>query len=802
MKSHNPVRRRLTVAGQVQGVGFRPFVYRLATAGVLEGFVSNDAGSVVIEVQGSRLAVARFVRRLRTELPPLASIASMTFAAVPILLAPSDGFVIAPSSEGEMADAQVTVDTVLCDDCRRELGDLENHRHGYPFINCTNCGPRYTIVKRVPYDRPNTTMAGFTMCPVCQAEYDNPADRRYHAQPIACATCGPTLWLTNAQGKEIICDDPIITAAEFLRRGKIVAIKGLGGFQLAVRADDDHAVRRLRQRKLRQAKPFALMVRDLEQAATLVTLDPQAQALLTSPQGPIVLLERLAKANVAESVAPGCHELGIMLPTTPIHHLLLNRDLPPLVMTSGNVTDEPLVKDNEDAIAHLGRVAEVLLLHNRPVERRLDDSVLMRDGTGRFVPLRRARGYAPAPVKLPRHASGAILAVGAELKNAFCFYRDGRAMLSEHIGDLKDGRTYRHFMQTISHLEGLYDFHPELLVADLHPGYMSTQYAQRRSKGYLTGRPTCPLVQVQHHHAHIAAVMAEHGREAPVIGIAADGTGYGPDGAVWGCEILRADLAGYTRLGHLRYFGLPGGDLAASETFRPGMSVLLESFGEQWSGLGLVNRVRIEPGRLQAITEMLRTGSNCPPSSSLGRLFDAAASIGSVVSTNAYEGQAAIMLESIARRDVESAYGFELLGDGNFQIDFRPMIRQMVADLRRREDLGTVLARFHNTIGDFLAAGARRASELTGITTVALSGGCFANRLLSARLIRRLTESKLDVLVHQRVPCNDGGLAIGQAVVAAYRGAVGMLPAPSSGQADAGLLPPSSSVAENRKEQE
>ena len=802
MKSHNPVRRRLTVAGQVQGVGFRPFVYRLATAGVLEGFVSNDAGSVIIEVQGSRLGVARFVRRLRAELPPLASIASMTFAAVPILLAPSDGFVIAPSSEGEMADAQVTVDTVLCADCRRELGDLENRRHGYPFINCTNCGPRYTIVKRVPYDRPNTTMAGFTMCPACQAEYENPADRRYHAQPIACATCGPTLWLTNAQGKEIICDDPIITAGEFLRRGKIVAVKGLGGFQLAVRADDDHAVRRLRLRKHRQAKPFALMVRDLEQAGTLVTLDPQAQAMLTSPQGPTVLLERLAKANVAESVAPGCRELGIMLPTTPIHHLLLNRDLPPLVMTSGNVTDEPLVKDNEDAITHLGQIADVLLLHNRPVERRLDDSVLMRDGTGRFVPLRRARGYAPAPVKLPRHTSGAILAVGAELKNAFCFYRDGRAMLSEHIGDLKDGRTYRHFMQTISHLEGLYDFHPELLVADMHPGYMSTQYAQRRSKGYLTGRPACPLVQVQHHHAHIAAVMAEHGREEPVIGIAADGTGHGTDGAVWGCEILRADLAGYTRLGHLKYFGLPGGDLAATETFRPGMSVLMESFGEQWTGLGLVNRVRIEPGRLQAITEMLRTGSNCPPSSSLGRLFDAAASIGSVVSTNAYEGQAAIMLESIARRDVESAYGFELLGDGNFQIDFRPMIRQMVADLRRREDLGTVMARFHNTIGDFLAAAARRASELTGITTVALSGGCFANRLLSARLIRRLTESKLDVLVHQRVPCNDGGLAIGQAVVAAYRSDVGMLPGPSNGQAGAGLLPPSSSVAENRKEQE
>jgi len=703
-------RVRLHVTGQVQGVGFRPYAYRLARSLGLTGFVLNDASGATIEVQGRARTVADFIRRLPAELPPLAAIASCRAEPVPPL-ADEGTFEIRPSAGGELTDAQVTVDTATCPDCLREMLDPADPRYRYPFINCTNCGPRYSIIKRIPYDRPNTTMADFAMCGLCARQYHDPADRRFHAQPIACPACGPSCWLVDTRGKRIPSDDAIAAAAEMIRSGRILAVKGLGGFHIACRADDEHVVRRLRRRKHRDAKPFALMVRDLAQAAELVELDPAAEELLAGPVRPIVLLPRRPGAPVAESVAPGLDALGIMLPYTPLHHLLLGADLPPLVMTSGNVSDEPLVRANDDAIAHLAGIVDAILLHNRPIQRSIDDSVTQCRPGGPVV-LRRARGYAPRPVSVQAPAGRTVLAVGAELKNTICLYSAGRAVLSEHIGDLTDGRTYRRFMQVINDLEALFDLQVDLLAADLHPGYLCTEYALRRGAGRLAGRPAVPVVRVQHHYAHIAACLAEHGFTDPCIGICCDGTGYGTDGAVWGCEVLLAGPAEFQRLGHLRYFPLPGGDAAAVQTARPAAALLAEAFGDEATALGVTDRLT-EPERLEQIFQQLASGANCPPSSSLGRLFDAVAGLCGVARANRYEGQAPMLLEAAAAKGVEEAYPYQLTEGEPFAIDHAPLIRAVVADLQAGTDVPTVAARFHNTVAAFLAASAGRARELT-----------------------------------------------------------------------------------------
>jgi len=762
-------RERLHVTGQVQGVGFRPFVYRLARALGLSGYVVNDAAGATIEVQGPAEALEAFSRRLRREAPPLAHIRRCDRRRIPAR--PGERrFEIRPSRAGELADAQVTPDTATCADCLRELRDPADPRYRYPFINCTNCGPRYSIIRRIPYDRPNTTMADFAMCRLCAAQYADPADRRFHAQPVACARCGPSCRLVNRRGRQIACDDPIAEAARYLLRGSIVAIKGLGGFHLACRADDEHVVRRLRRRKNRDAKPFALMVRDLEQARRLAEVDAEAQRLLTGPLRPILLLRRRPDAPVAAAVAPGLDTIGIMLPYTPLHHLLLEGDLPALVMTSGNVSDEPLVKDNEDALSHLGRIADVLLLHNRRIQRSLDDSVVQVRPGGPMV-FRRARGYAPQPVVLglgPKRGSPTILAVGAELKSTVCLYRNGRAVLSEHIGDLQDGRTYRRFIAVINDLEALFDLQPELLVADLHPQYLSGEYARRRARGDLAGKPATTLLRVQHHHAHVVSCLAEHGVEEEVIGLACDGTGYGEDGAVWGCEVLRCDLAGYERLGHLRYVPLPGGDAAARETYRPAAAVVYDALGpDVLERLG-AGPLRASREQVAAVLEQLTAGANCPPSSSLGRWFDAVARLAGLARENRYEGEAPMRLEAAIQPGVEDDYGFEMTEDEPFQIDLRPMVRQLVDDLTA-VGVGVVAAKFHNTVAAFLAAAARRGRELTGLETVALSGGCFANRTVSARLEARLRAEGFRVLTHRSIPCNDGGVALGQAISAAAR---------------------------------
>ena len=763
-------RIHLAVRGQVQGVGFRPYAYRLAAELGLTGVVANDSRGVRLEVQGGASALEEFCRRLGAELPPLASIVGLDRAEAAAV--PGERmFRILPSEGGEVADAQVTVDTAVCPQCLAELADPADPRHRYAFINCTHCGPRYTIVRRIPYDRPNTTMADFAMCSLCAREYADPASRRFHAQPIACPRCGPSVWLVDTHGRQIVCDDALATAADMLASGRILAIKGLGGFHLACRADDDHAIGRLRRRKGRDEKPFAVMAADLAAAERLVAMDDAARKLLAGPLAPIVLLPRRPDAAVAPSLAEGLDCLAVMLPYTPLHHLLFALGLPPMVMTSGNISEEPLIKDNDAAIAHLATIADALLLHNRPIQRRIDDSVVQYRPGGRSTVFRRARGYAPTPVHLPHLPAGApeVLAVGAELKNTICLLARGRAVVSEHIGDLTDGRTYRHFIDTISHLETLFDVRPQLLAADMHPAYLSTQYATRRHRGELAGREALPLVSVQHHHAHVAACLAEHGRGGPVIGLACDGTGYGTDGAVWGCEVLAADLADFRRLGHLRYLALPGGDAAAVETYRPALAALFDAYGDRCLEVADRCRLGAAPEAREAVVEMLSFGANCPPASSLGRWFDVVAALAGVAAANGYEAQAAMKLEALARGDVAEGYPYEIVSGGPFEIDLRAMVRAIVDDVAGGAEAGVIAARFHNTVAAFLADSARRAREATGLGVVALSGGCFANRYLSARLEGQLAADGFEVLTHRSIPCNDGGVALGQAAVAAAR---------------------------------
>jgi len=767
----------LTITGQVQGVGFRPYVYRLARQEGLSGFVGNNGSGVFIEVQGLAASVERFRRRLPAELPPLAVVSQCQAKELDAVAREAE-FVIRPSAAGELADAQVTVDTAVCPQCLAEMATPADPRHAYPFINCTNCGPRYTIVRRIPYDRANTTMAGFAMCPLCRSEYGDAASRRFHAQPVACPRCGPAVWLADRHGRRLAGPEQALAqAATLLAEGKVLAIKGLGGFHLACRADDQHVVMRLRRRKHREAKPLAVMVAGLEQAQRLCELDDPARELLSGPIRPVVVLKARPDAPVAPAVANGLATLGLMLPYTPLHHLLLGRpelaDVP-LVMTSGNVGDEPLTKDNDDAVAHLGRLADALLLHDRPIQRRIDDSVVQMRPGGRAVLVRRARGYAPAPIHVgAAEAAPAILAAGAELKNTFCLLRGGQAVVSEHIGDLKDGRSFRHFADTINHLEALFEVVPELIVADLHPQYLSSQYARRRSRGQWAGKPAVSLVHVQHHHAHVAACLAEHGRSGPVIGLACDGMGLGDDGTAWGGEILQADLTNFRRLGRLWPLPLIGGDAAARQTWRPALAALYEAFGAQ--AVDVARRCGLEIGQDQGriAMNMLAAKANCPPSSALGRWFDAAAGLCGLAKSNAYEGQAPMMLETAIAPRVEDEYPFELAG-WPLVADLRPAVRAMVNDLLAGTARGVVAARFHNTIASALAGAAQRACQATGLATAVLTGGCFANIYLSRRLAGLLERSGLEVLEHRRTPCNDGAISLGQAVVAAARWSAGM----------------------------
>ena len=726
--------------GIVQGVGFRPFVYNLARRLGLSGSVRNTSAGLIAEVEGEPATVDEFLEALVRDAPPLAWIQDLAVAEI----APTGGadFVIEASTSRSGEFALVSPDVATCADCLDDLADPANRRFGYAFTNCTNCGPRYTIVRDIPYDRPNTTMAEFRMCAACQAEYDDPADRRFHAQPNACAECGPAL------------SAPIEEARRRLGAGEIVAIKGLGGFHLACDARNPEAADRLRARKRRSEKPFALMARDLAAAEEMCEISGAARDALTGPRRPIVILPT-RQPSAWQHIAPGNRTLGVMLPYTPLHHLLF-RDAPysALVMTSGNLSEEPIVVDNGEAREHLAGVPDWFLTHNRAIHMRADDSVV-RIVEGRERLLRRSRGYVPQPLDLGREAPE-LLAVGGELKNAFCLTKGRHAILSQHIGDLENYETLVFFEETLANLKKLFRVTPRAIAYDLHPGYLSTKYA--------TSQAGLPQFGVQHHHAHIAGCMAENRLDGEVIGVAFDGTGYGPDGAIWGGEFLIAGYAAFERRGHLRYVPLAGGDAAIREPWRAALGYCQDTFG---AGFETPARLRAIPEeRLRVVRRMIETGVNTVPTSSCGRLFDAVAALAGVRQQVTFEGQAAIELENIAG-DVDAApYPFDIAEGQAWEIDFRPAIERIVAG---GEPARAIAARFHNTVADAIVETCRRIRGESGLGRVCLSGGTFQNVRLVSRAAGLLREAGFEVFLHAAVPPNDGGIALGQAAIAAAR---------------------------------
>jgi hydrogenase maturation protein HypF len=755
-------RRAIRVRGAVQGVGFRPFVWRLANELRLDGFVRNDAQGVAIEVQGDAGALERFLDRLSGEAPAAARIDAIEASAAPAR--PSGGFAIEPSIAGP-ARTGIAADSGVCDDCLAELFDPRDRRHRYAFINCTQCGPRYTITGRLPYDRPNTSMRAFELCEACATEYRDPATRRFHAQPNACPDCGPRLALRDRNGTALIEGDPIAVALARLTRGEILAIKGLGGYHLACDARDGAAVARLRERKHREEKPFAVMVASAASLGAFAAADDAARALLESRERPIVLLRKAADADrLLPGVAPGLAWLGAMLPYTPLQYLLFHEAAGcpagtawlaapqplALVMTSANPGGEPLVTGEDEAFRRLAGIADAFLVHDRAILVRCDDSVV-RSERGAPAFIRRARGFTPVAIKLPADGPS-ILATGAFLKNAVCVTRGDEAFLSQHVGDLDNAPTCRALEEAATHLMKVLDVAPEAVAHDLHPDFHSTAFAisYSRARGI-------PARGVQHHHAHIAAVAAEHGVDAPVLGVALDGVGLGRDGAAWGGELLSVHGAAMARIGHLRTLRLPGGDRAAREPWRMAASAL-HALGR---GAEIVRR--FDASGAAMIAQMLDRGVNCPPSSSAGRWFDAAAGLLGVRAVSAYEGQAPMLLEGLADRHgpvAPLAAGWATSGDG--VLDLLPLLGTL-ADI---DDVAYGAALFHATLVDALAEWVRGAARRTAVTTVALGGGCFMNRILATRLRARLERLGLTVLEARQAPPNDGGIALGQAAVA------------------------------------
>lgn len=757
-------RQQFQIQGIVQGVGFRPFVYRLALQFGLVGFVYNDNHGVTIEVEGASAALASFHAALITQMPPLARIDSI--AVHPVPLSGESAFTIVHSQNGDSPNTLISPDVATCDDCLRELLDPSDRRYRYPFINCTNCGPRFTIVLDTPYDRDKTTMRTFPMCPQCAAEYVDPLNRRFHAQPNACPVCGPRL----ERGEQpVLTDidalDLCAFTADQLVRGEIVAIKGLGGFHLACDALNADAVAELRRRKHREAKPFALMVPDLATARQLCEVSDAEAELLQSRRRPIVLLSQRPETPVAAGVAPRYTTLGLMLPYTPLHTLLLHDiahlrgEQQPvcLVMTSGNLSDEPIVYRNADAAEHLRPITSNLLLHNRDIHTRCDDSVA-RIVAGGVQMVRRSRGYVPEPISLKNPLSSPILAVGGQLKNTFCLGKERQAFLSHHIGDLENLETLTAFTEGVAHMQRLFDIQPAVVAYDLHPDYLSTKYALALDLPRKIG--------VQHHHAHIASVMAEHGLTDPVIGIAADGTGYGTDGAIWGGEVLVADLRGFERAAHLAYIPLPGGEQAIRQPWRMAAVYLQRSFGDDFLTLPIPFVQRMNADRWRVLSQMIAVGLNSPPTSSLGRLFDAVAALIGIRDEVVYEGQAAIELETHAA-PVDQVYPFAITDSAPMIIDVLPTIRAIVQDLQQGRSTAVISGQFHRTIAALIVALCERVRAHTGLRTVALSGGLFQNKTLVEQLLPLLEAAGFQPYLNRLVPPNDGGLSLGQLAIAA-----------------------------------
>ncbi len=767
----------IRVRGLVQGVGFRPTVWRIAHELDLSGDVRNDSDGVLIRLSGAEAQISGFCAELRSQCPPLARIDSLERSILDHVFEFA-GFEIIGSDAGQVHTG-VVPDAATCADCVSEIKDPANRRYRYPFTNCTHCGPRLSIVKSIPYDRANTSMSGFTLCPSCQHEYEDPADRRFHAQPNACPVCGPEVWLVDHEGKrldpaELDLPDGIALASQLLKAGAIIAIKGIGGFHLACDASNDDAVESLRSRKRRFRKPFALMARDLDVISEYAFIDEQSETQLTGTAAPIVLLRKNEASTLAAGIAPGQDTLGFMLPYSPLHHLLLEDWSSPLVMTSGNLSDEPQCFENKEAATRLSGLADYLLLHNREIVNRVDDSVVRVMG-GEPRLLRRARGYAPAPIRLPvgfEDING-IIALGAELKSTFCLLKDGQAILSQHLGDLEDARTTQEYERTLLLYQQLFDHSPEQLVADLHPDYRTTRIGKRMAEEH-----DVPLLQVQHHHAHLASVLADNNipRDTnPVLGIMLDGLGLGSDETIWGGEFLVGGYAECERVGHFRQVPMPGASRAILEPWRNFLAQIhtcigIQDFLRGYPELEISRFLKTQP--LTDYQAMMERRLNSPLTSSCGRLFDAVASaLGICMEAVSYEGEAAIELEASSSATVTKAhaYPFDIQAGAFLEINPEPMWRALLSDLQQGVPVAEIGARFHQGLVDVIVEVALRISEERGIEIIALSGGVFQNRFLLEGVIVGLEEAGRQVLTHRQVPSNDGGISLGQALIAASR---------------------------------
>lgn len=743
------IRRQFTINGIVQGVGFRPFIYNLAREIGLVGTVSNTSRGVLIEVQGEPTQIEDFTTRIEADAPPLSVIISVRHEDIE--LGKDSEFIIVPSEGDEEVATLISPDVAICPDCLRELFDPPDRRYHYPFINCTNCGPRYTIIENIPYDRPYTSMKHFPLCPDCKREYEDPEDRRFHAQPNACPVCGPHIWLADKQGNEMRSDDPISETVELISAGKVLAIKGLGGFHLAVDARNVDAVAKLRRAKGRDEKPFAVMVRDLEVAKQLCVLDKQEERILKSIQAPILLATKIAEENLAPNIAPGSEQLGIMLPYTPLHHLLLNQDLDVLVMTSANFSEEPICIDNAEAIQRLSDMVDNFLFHNRDIYLRSDDSVVIKlDNEVR--PIRRSRGYAPRPVFL-KDEGPSVLAVGAELKNTVALSKGEKVFLSQHIGDLENLEAFEFFKMTVDHLNRIFEIEPELIVHDLHPEYLSTKWAKEQDL-HLKG--------VQHHHAHLASVMAEHGLDEPVIGIIMDGTGFGTDGTIWGGEFLVGDFAGFERAASFEPLVLPGGEAAIKAPWRTGLSYLYRTFGDDLPSVPMLKDKAIDP-----IIQMIDKGINSPITSSCGRLFDAVAAISGGKETIRYEAQAAIEFMQAAKNQLgDDRTTFDITKpEDHYVISIQHLMTELIGRLQSGYSLGALSQWFHHSLIVTFVRMAVRIREKHCINKIGLSGGVFQNKLLFEGIVKHLEKNEFEVYTHNQVPTNDGGIALGQVAI-------------------------------------
>ena len=753
--TENYVAKRLQVNGIVQGVGFRPFIYQLAQQYGLKGQVANTSSGVIIHIEGPAENIASFETDISTKSPPLAYIVEIN--GQPEVLSNCTDFTIAKSKGDAITTTLISPDVSVCNDCLAEVLNPDDRRYQYPFINCTNCGPRYTIIDDIPYDRPKTSMRHFKMCAACQSEYDDPNDRRFHAQPNACADCGPGVDLYDHCRNRISPDDPIGKAAELLKEGHILALKGLGGYHLAVDAANTDAVMRLRSRKLREEKPFALMSYDLESIRRYAQVGAAEEKLLTSIQRPIVLLPKKETNCISAEVAPHNKYFGVMLPYAPLHYLILEWKFVALVMTSGNLSDEPIAIDNDDAFVRLSSIADYFLVHNRDIYLRSDDSIVRSSaGADRF--LRRSRGYVPIPIFLKTELPP-ILACGAELKNTICLTKQNKAFLSQHIGDLENLATYEFLKLTAAHLKRILDIDPDIIAFDMHPDYLSTRFAEEQQ--------AVDKIQVQHHHAHIVSCMAEHKVKGPVIGLSFDGTGYGLDGTIWGGEILVAEEHDFERVGHLAYVAMPGGAAAIKEPWRMAISYLQDAYGQNFHNLGLPVFGEIEMNKLTIVSEMITKGINAPMTSSLGRLFDGVAAICGIRSQVNFEGQAAMELEMLAADTAESVYDYEWLSNNACEILPAPIILGIVNDIQNGKPIAEISAKFHRTLIHLFVDLCTVIQKERDLNRVVLSGGVFQNSIFLTGMIKALEARNFSVFSHEQVPTNDGGIALGQAVVAA-----------------------------------